>query len=173
MNKISLCGFLQSQNGRALPSETQAIVVVVHVSRHIHRNLSNLNRASHVRKASNRDHSRRTRTTRAKGSLRNSRSVDFWYFRISLSATVPGLNRGFLRPVATVLASLGLPAFLSGALWMAGGLPPVLLRAVAFFARPPPPVSPPLDLRDVEPTFVPELLVRWETVWAMGLRGER
>ena len=36
-----------------------------------------------------------TRTTRAKGSLRRSRSVLFWYFRISRRATVPGLYRRF------------------------------------------------------------------------------
>ena len=32
-------------------------------------------------------------TTRENGSLRMSRSVLFWYLRISRSATVPGLNR--------------------------------------------------------------------------------
>ncbi len=32
-------------------------------------------------------------TNRWKGSLRMSRSVDFWYFRISRSATVPGRYR--------------------------------------------------------------------------------
>lgn len=34
-----------------------------------------------------------SRTRRANGSLRSSRSVDFWYLRISRSATVPGLKR--------------------------------------------------------------------------------
>lgn len=33
------------------------------------------------------------RTSREKGSLRISRSVDFWYFRISCSARVPGRYR--------------------------------------------------------------------------------
>ena len=37
-----------------------------------------------------------------KGSFRMRRSVDFWYFLISLRATVPGLNLcGFLTPVVT------------------------------------------------------------------------
>ena len=32
---------------------------------------------------------------RAKGNFRRSKSVDFWYFLISLNATVPGLNLFF------------------------------------------------------------------------------
>ena len=40
-----------------------------------------------------------SRTNRWNGSLRIRRSVDFWYRRISRSATVPGLYRwGFLTP---------------------------------------------------------------------------
>jgi hypothetical protein len=40
-----------------------------------------------------------SRTRRWKGSLRIRSSVDFWYLRISRSATVPGLKRwGFLTP---------------------------------------------------------------------------
>ena len=45
----------------------------------------------------------------------------------------------------------------------------MLWRAVAFFAREVPAVAePPKDLRDVEPTFPPEPLALWETVWAMA-----
>ncbi len=43
-----------------------------------------------------------SRTSRAKGSLRMSNSVDFWYLRISRKATVPGLyRRGFFCPACT------------------------------------------------------------------------
>lgn len=37
-------------------------------------------------------------TTRENGNLASSKSVDFWYFRISRKATVPGLYRPFFRP---------------------------------------------------------------------------
>ena len=62
---------------------------------------------------------------RANGSFRKSKSVDFWYLRISRSATVPGLKRTFLR----VPGSLVRPPL---ALRPSCGGPPVLFLAVAF-----------------------------------------
>jgi len=65
-------------------------------------------------------------TSRWKGSFRNSRLVDFWYFRISRRATVPGRYlRFFLTP-----PSLG-PFFLAHnvANCFLGAFPPVLLLA--------------------------------------------
>jgi len=53
--------------------------------------------------------------------------VDFWYFLISRSATVPGLNLcGFFTPPARALFLADLEAILRGA------LPPVDLRAVCL-----------------------------------------
>lgn len=44
-----------------------------------------------------------SRTRRWKGNLRMRSSVDFWYRRISRSATVPGRKRwGFLTPPVAV-----------------------------------------------------------------------
>ena len=46
-----------------------------------------------------------SRTSRWNGSLRISSSVDFWYRRISRSATVPGRKRcGFFTPPAAAVA---------------------------------------------------------------------
>lgn len=109
---------------------------------------------------------RTRRTTRAKGNFLNNRSVDFWYFRISLNATVPGRNRGFFRPLpAASLASLGLALFRIGE----GARPPVLLRAVGFLCEVPEVVDPPppMDFRDVEPTLPLGPAVLWDTVWAI------
>ena len=45
-----------------------------------------------------------SRTSRWKGSLRMRSSVDFWYRRISRSATVPGRKRwGFFTPPVAVV----------------------------------------------------------------------
>lgn len=65
-------------------------------------------------------------TIRAKGNFRKSKSVDFWYFRISRSATVPGRNRTFLRAPP----SLCRPPL---ARRDSCGAAPVLFLAVAFF----------------------------------------
>jgi hypothetical protein len=76
---------------------------------------------------------RRARTSRAKGSLRISRSVDRWYLRISRSATVPGRYLcGFLIAPPSVAAALPLPLVL---------LAPFALTGVA-------PSPPPSDGRD-------------------------
>merc|ERR1711994_1178728 len=68
-------------------------------------------------------------TSRWKGSLRMSSSVDFWYLLISRRATVPGLYLwGFLTPPvegADFLAALVASCFL-------GAFPPVDLRAVCL-----------------------------------------
>lgn len=50
---------------------------------------------------------------REKGSLRRSKSVDFWYFRISRSATVPGRYRRFLAGASRSAAEFR-PAFGGG-----------------------------------------------------------
>jgi hypothetical protein len=53
-----------------------------------------------------------SRTSRWNGDVRISKSVLFWYFRISLSATVPGRNRCFFfapcdqKPFCGVFISL-------------------------------------------------------------------
>jgi len=64
-----------------------------------------------------------------KGSLRMRSSVDFWYLRISRSATVPGLYRcGFFTPPvagADFLAAFVASCFL-------GAFPPVDFRAVCL-----------------------------------------
>ena len=60
-------------------------------------------------------------------------SVDFWYRRISRSATVPGLYRcGFLTPPAA--AGADLRAALAASCFL-GALPPVDFLAVCFFNR--------------------------------------
>ena len=70
-----------------------------------------------------------SRTSRWKGSLRMSSSVDFWYLRISRSATVPGRYRcGFLTPP---VAGADLRAALVASCFR-GALPPVDLRAVCL-----------------------------------------
>ena len=70
-----------------------------------------------------------SRTRRWNGSLRMSRSVDFWYLRISRSATVPGRYRcGFLTP-PVVGADLRAALVAS---CLRGALPPVDLRAVCL-----------------------------------------
>jgi histone H3 len=91
-HKICLSGFLQRHNGRRLESEVSLT--------------NNKSATSHTTKRSH-DITLKScaisRTSRWKGSLRMSSSVDFWYRRISRSATVPGLNRcGFLTPPAAV-----------------------------------------------------------------------
>ena len=64
-----------------------------------------------------------------KGNLRIKSSVDFWYFLISLKATVPGRYLcGFFTPPAVgacLRAALVASCFL-------GALPPVDLRAVCY-----------------------------------------
>ena len=70
-----------------------------------------------------------SRTRRWNGSLRMRSSVDFWYLRISRSATVPGLYLwGFLTP--PVAGADFLAAFVASCL--RGALPPVDLRAVCL-----------------------------------------
>merc|ERR1712224_951651 len=68
-------------------------------------------------------------TRRWNGSLRMRSSVDFWYLRISLRATVPGRYLwGFFTPPvdgADLRAALVASCFL-------GALPPVDLRAVCL-----------------------------------------
>lgn len=66
---------------------------------------------------------------RWKGNFRISRSVDFWYFRISRRATVPGRYLcGFLIPPR--LAPCALPCLVSRIL--RGAFPPVDFLAVCF-----------------------------------------
>ena len=63
-----------------------------------------------------------------KGSLRMRSSVDFWNFRISRRATVPGRKRcGFLIPLSVTLAVLRADFWAS---CLRGALEPVFLRAV-------------------------------------------
>ena len=70
-----------------------------------------------------------SRTRRWNGSLRIKSSVDFWYLRISRSATVPGRYLcGFLTPP---VAGADLRAALVASC-LRGALPPVDLRAVCF-----------------------------------------
>ena len=70
-----------------------------------------------------------SRTRRWKGSFRIRSSVLFWYFRISLRATVPGLNLwGFFTP--PVAGADFLAAFVANC--FLGALPPVDLRAVCL-----------------------------------------
>merc|ERR1712224_276726 len=68
-------------------------------------------------------------TRRWKGSLRMRSSVDFWYLRISLRATVPGRYLwGFFTPP---VAGADLRAALVASCFL-GALPPVDLRAVCL-----------------------------------------
>ncbi|CAA6675081.1 unnamed protein product [Spirodela intermedia] len=68
-------------------------------------------------------------TRRWNGSFRISSSVLFWYLRISLRATVPGLKRwGFFTPP---VAGADLRAALVASCFL-GALPPVDFRAVCF-----------------------------------------
>merc|ERR1719473_899788 len=70
------------------------------------------------------------RTRRWNGSFLIRRSVDFWYLRISRSATVPGRKRcGFFidGPVGTAFR-----AALLATICFRGALPPLLFRAVCF-----------------------------------------
>merc|ERR1719174_2014563 len=70
-----------------------------------------------------------SRTSRWKGSLRISKSVDFWYLRISRRATVPGRYLwGFFTPPA--VGALLRAALVANCL--RGALPPVDLRAVCL-----------------------------------------
>ena len=71
-------------------------------------------------------------THRWKGSLRSSRSLDFWYRLISLRATVPGRKRFlFLTPPWSCVAFRAACV----ASCLRGALPPVDLRAVCVGAR--------------------------------------
>ena len=68
-------------------------------------------------------------TRRWKGSFLMSSSVDFWYLRISLRATVPGLYLcGFFTP--PVAGALLRAAFVASCL--RGAFPPVDFLAVCF-----------------------------------------
>ena len=64
---------------------------------------------------------------RWKGAFWMSKSVDLWYFLISLRATVPGLNRYFLTPVVT--GALFLAIFCA---WRFFFMPSVLFLATAL-----------------------------------------
>merc|ERR1712020_793873 len=71
-----------------------------------------------------------SRTNRWKGNLRMSNSVDFWYRRISLKATVPGRYLcGFFTPPVVVGADFR-AALVANCL--RGAFPPVDLRAVCL-----------------------------------------
>jgi len=77
-------------------------------------------------------------TSRWKGILRMSSSVDFWYLRICLNATVPGRKRwGFLTPP---LQGADLRAALV-ARDLRGAFPPVDLRAVCLVRAAPFPIA--------------------------------
>ena len=65
------------------------------------------------------------------------RSVDFWYFLISLRATVPGLNRwGFLTPVVTgadFLAIFWATSCFLGTFWAVDFLAVCLVLAITNY----------------------------------------
>ena len=70
-------------------------------------------------------------TRRWNGSLRIKSSVDFWNFRISRRATVPGRNLcGFFRPPAWLTAAVFRAALFAS--YLRGAFAPVFLRAVYF-----------------------------------------
>lgn len=74
-----------------------------------------------------------SRTSRAKGSFRSKRSVLFWYFLISLKATVPGLYLLFF-PCGT--GSPGCTSLCLPALLLLPAAPPV--EALGFLTAPAP-----------------------------------
>lgn len=85
MNKIRFSCFLQRKYSRTLPSQTGISVIIIHICHHVKRDFSHLGGFSEMY-----DMLFCTHTTLEKGSFLMSKSVLFWYLRISRSATVPG-----------------------------------------------------------------------------------
>ena len=90
MNKVRFCSFLQGKKRWALPSKI-CTILKVGICCHFGCNFSNLFRISLIKYAM----SRFKLTMRENGSFWIKRSVLFWYFLISRSATVPGRYRRF------------------------------------------------------------------------------
>lgn len=112
MHQIRLSSFLQGHDSSTLPPQTR-IAILVEIGRHIQRDFAYLRMKSESNVANTAKNTRKrpkTRTTREKGSLRRSKSVLFWYFLISLNATVPGLNLFFFRGSSAAVAADTLPS---------------------------------------------------------------
>ena len=100
-----------------------------------------------------------SRTSRWNGSLRRSKSVDFWYWRISLSATVPLGCHILLVKKESVCTTWPEPVGLLHAAGrlrgLAGWKPPVILQQSLYSITPALVASclrgalPPVDLRAV------------------------
>jgi hypothetical protein len=95
--------FLKRKKGRALPPHPDTNLWVDK----LHGDLANLFVCNGDCQVPGRNHRIRIiLASRANGSLWRSRSVDFWYLRISRRATVPGRYRcGFLRGVGPAIGS--------------------------------------------------------------------